>query len=344
MRSSGRQLPALDLYRELLRLVYRLLFLMVAEERKLLFLDDPEKRERQEIYTRWYSIERLRARAEARHGDDPYPDLWQGLIQTFRLFREERHAQKLGLGVLDGELFGGPACRFVERAQIRNDVLLDAIFQLSTFEETVGRRRGGRRRVAFSHLDVEELGSVYESLLDFRPDVSLAPARFDLLSGTERKTTGSYYTPRELVTELIKSALEPVVEERLAAAKTPGDKERALLDLRVCDPAAGSGHFLLAAARRLGRELARVRTGEAEPPPSHYRRAVRDVVRHCHLRGRQEPARGRPVQGQLVDRRATIPACRSPSSTTISASVTPWSGSSIRWCSRRASRMPPTRR
>jgi hypothetical protein len=95
------------------------------------------------------------------------------------------------------------------------------------------------------------------------------------------KQTGSYYTPHALVMELIDSALVPVMEERLARANTPEAKERALLDLKVVDPAARSGHFLLAAARRIGKELARVRTGEPEPAPEAQRAAIRDVVRHC---------------------------------------------------------------
>ena len=104
---------------------------------------------------------------------------------------------------------------------------------------------------------------------------------FELTAGTERKQTGSYYTPPELVRELVDSALVPVMEERLAAAKTAKNKEDALLALRVCDPASGSGHFLLAAARRIARELAKVRSGEEEPTPTEYRTAIRDVVRNC---------------------------------------------------------------
>lgn len=99
--------------------------------------------------------------------------------------------------------------------------------------------------------------------------------------GSDRKTTGSYYTPPDLVHELIQSALVPVIEDRLKAARTAEDKERALLGLRVCDPASGSGHFLLAAARRIARELAKVRSGEAEPSPVEYRTALRDVIRSC---------------------------------------------------------------
>ena len=135
--------------------------------------------------------------------------------------------------------------------------------------------------VSYAGLDVEELGSVYEGLLEYHPHVDREQRRFDLVAGSERKQTGSYYTPHALVMELINSALVPVMEERLAKATTPEAKERALLDLKVVDPAAGSGHFLLAAARRIGKELARVRTGEPEPAPEAQRAAIRDVVRHC---------------------------------------------------------------
>jgi hypothetical protein len=77
-----------------------------------------------------------------------------------------------------------------------------------------------RRRVNFGGLDVEEFGSVYESLLDHHPEVTIDGVRskFDLIGGSERKATGSYYTPPELVRALIKTALEPVIDERLAQA------------------------------------------------------------------------------------------------------------------------------
>ena len=114
-----------------------------------------------------------------------------------------------------------------------------------------GERAQSRRRVNFAGLDVEELGSVYESLLDYHPEVKIDGERskFELIAGSERKETGSYYTPPELVRELIKSALEPVIEDRLAKAATREDKERALLSLKICDPASGSGHFVLAPLR-----------------------------------------------------------------------------------------------
>jgi hypothetical protein len=127
------------------------------------------------------------------------------------------------------------------------------------------------------------LGSVYESLLDFTPKIvnNSGFYSFLLVSGSDRKTTGSYYTPPALVGQLIKSALEPVITDRLQGKESPEEKEQALLSLTVCDPACGSGHFLLAAARRMGKELARVRTGEDQPSPEAMARATRDVIQNC---------------------------------------------------------------
>ena len=272
----GRLLPE-DYYRQLLRLVYRLLFLMVAEERRLLFPPEAPHSGRQEIYSRYYSVDRLRQRCERRFAGDRFSDLWVGLIQTFRLFQSEAAARQLGLAPLDGELFGPLACPDLEGAACENARLLRALYHLSTFTDG-----GVRRRVNYAGLDTEELGSIYESLLEYHPQVEFEEQpRFEMVWGSERKQTGSFYTPPELVRELIDSALVPVMEERLAPARTREEKEAALRGLKICDPACGSGHFLLAAARRLGQELARVRTGEMEPAPEAYREAVRDIIREC---------------------------------------------------------------
>jgi hypothetical protein len=269
-------LKASEYYRELLRLVYRMLFLMVAEERKLLFPDSHEHKERRAVFLEHYGIGNLRFRAERRSFSDSEIDIWEGLKGTFRILREDRIARRLGMAALNGELFGPHGCPHIEDAYCKNDSLLTAIDSLSRFDD-----EGTRRRVNFGALDVEELGSVYESLLEFHPDISANSHGFDLIAGSERKTTGSYYTPPELVHELIESALVPVMQERLAAANSNDQKQTALLRMRVVDPAAGSGHFLLAAARRIGKELARLRTDEEEPAPSKFRHAVRDVIRHC---------------------------------------------------------------
>jgi len=422
-----------DFYEQLLRLVYRFLFLLVAEERNLLGGSD--------LYRNHYSVSRFRRLIDRREAYTDHEDLWQSLRVLFYLLRNDTPqndgkplASLLDLPVLDGGLF--EPIELDERTLINRD-LLDAFFHLAYYWDDDAHTY---RRVNYAALDVEELGSVYESLLDHHPVIS--HRNFEFASGTERKSTGSYYTPPELVAQLLHSALEPVIEERLAEAKQlaksewrivssewksfpslvlermydhlqrlprpgsvaarsgdrktslpahadipaigtlrdnqpdtpssdfdtgqhrgglgtplsgrvypvppsgerqphrtgdtsdhllgnrtgqgggysahpgcpdrprssdpqPGAKppteeelkslwanlpfairysllgEHAILSIRVLDPACGSGHFLLAAARRLGKELARARTGEDEPAPEQVREAIRDVVAHC---------------------------------------------------------------
>ncbi len=266
-----------DFYRQILLLIYRLLFLMVAESRNLLLTgEDPEK---VRIYEEYYSIERLRALAEKaivprREG---FQDLWQGLRVTFCLFDENWRGELLGLSPLNGDLFGSTTLPEINVSALDNYDLMVVIRNLSLYAPT---DKAQLRRVNYAALDVEELGSVYESLLDFHPQVSLSQGKYEflLVAGSDRKTTGAYYTPSELVAQLVKSALEPVIAERM---KDADDLQKALLSIKVCDPACGSGHFLLAAARRIGKELAKVRTGEAAPSPEPLREATRDVIQHC---------------------------------------------------------------
>ncbi|HWR59364.1 MAG TPA: hypothetical protein VN328_10800 [Thermodesulfovibrionales bacterium] len=274
---EGR-LEALDYYRQILRLIYRFLFLMVSEERNLVG-PDPENDHLRKVYTWHYSISRLREKVERPVDmEERYWDLWEGVKQAFRLYSHESFGQKMGISPLNGDLFGPQAMLQLENAFLYNRDFLRGFAHLSIFKENKTFRR-----INYAHLDVEELGSVYESLLDYHPITKDEDGKwkFELAFGTERKSTGSYYTRSELVQELIKSALVPVIEERLRNAKTPQEKEHALLSLKVCDTSTGSGHFLLAAARCIGRYLAKVRTGEDQPTPTEFRLAVRDVIQHC---------------------------------------------------------------
>lgn len=264
-----------DLYRQVLRVVYRLIFLFAAEDRDLMFVPGTP-RGAKERYLRYYSASRLRRLAERRRGDG-HSDLWQQLLLTFRLFATGEGEHELGVPCYGG-LFSD-ADPLLASSEISNVHLLEAVRALATV--TDGK---GRRRVDYRNMGAEELGSVYESLLEQHPSLNLETGSFELgtAAGSERKTTGSYYTPSALISLLLDSALEPVLVERLEAArKDKRDFEESILDLKVCDPACGSGHFLIAAAHRLARELAKVRRGDEEPSPEAQRNALRDVVSHC---------------------------------------------------------------
>ncbi|GBD26186.1 hypothetical protein HRbin30_01516 [bacterium HR30] len=432
--ATRHSLLAESFYRQLLRLVYRFLFLLVSEDRGLISADP--------LYREHYGVGRLRRLLDLRSAYTDHDDLWCSLRVLWRVLADDRLAPMLGAAPLNGELFEPLD---LDACSIANRDLLEAFWHLAYYRDTPN---DPPRRVNYAALDVEELGSVYESLLDYHPqiDTSGSVPRFELAPGSERKATGSYYTPPELVAELVRSALEPVIEERLNLTRqmaeelkrvassewrvvcdyirqregeahahsivsrlsrlaesdglgradlspdprvsegrtvrphesdaagghvgagqhrrglgAPGNEgvssvfehrsgqpsgigdvldtgrahsahldagpaagagidsraqpatgeptaqpqaqlaavwsrlplatrhsllarafaEHAILSLRVLDPACGSGHFLLAAARRLGKELARIRTGEEEPAPEHVRESIRDVVGHC---------------------------------------------------------------
>ena len=268
------ELSTRDYYRQLLRLVYRLIFLYVAEDRDLLLAPDagPLARAR---YRDYYSVGRLRSLAEARRGG-PHPDLYRTLRLVCGQLRGGCAA--LGLPALGGFLFSPAATPSLDAADLANHDLLSALRELAFTEE--GR---ARRPVDYKNLGSEELGSVYESLLELHPQLNTDAGTFELASaaGSERKTTGSYYTAGPLISTLLDSALEPVIAARLEGKRTRAEQEQALLSIKVVDPASGSGHFLIMAAHRLARHLARIRTGDEEPSPAALRAALRDVVRHC---------------------------------------------------------------
>ena len=279
-RLRGNELAPEELHRQLLRTVYRLLFLLVAEARGLLHPAgvDVEAKRRYELH---YSVARLRRLAERRRGGT-HSDLWAGLSVTMAAFDVgETEAQlnaraALGLTSLGGFLWSSDDAPDLVDAQISNACLLEAIRNLALVRDDEARLW---RQVNYRNLGTEELGSVYESLLELHPkiDPDARTFGFERAAGSERKTTGSYYTPSALISRLLDDALDPVIDK--AAAKA--DPEKALLALKVLDPACGSGHFLIAAAHRIAARLARIREGGTEPSTDMLRVALREVVNRC---------------------------------------------------------------
>jgi type I restriction-modification system DNA methylase subunit len=147
--------------------------------------------------------------------------------------------------------------------------------------------------VDYRNMGSEELGSIYESLLELVPQHSASDRTFELVDrlGNDRKKTGSYYTPSSLIETLLDSTLDPVIDDAvkrgeqtatLAGQLDPGETIIAeLLSLTVCDPACGSGAFLVAAARRIAKRVAAVREGNPEPTLESVRHAMHEVVARC---------------------------------------------------------------
>ena len=261
-------------FQQLLRLVYRLIFLITAEERELLH---PERAEpsAMSLYQSGYSMRRLRDRSTRRSAHDRFFDLWESVKIVFRGLADGE--PRLALPALAG-LFASAQCHVLTDSRLENRALLLAVFRLTWLRESTGLSR-----VNWRDMGPEELGSVYESLLELTPQITQDGRQFAFASGGEtkgnaRKTTGSYYTPDSLVQVLLDSALDPVIADTIA--KHPDKPVAALLGLSIVDPACGSGHFLLAAARRLAGQVARLQAG-GTPSAAEYRHALRQVVGHC---------------------------------------------------------------
>ena len=278
------ELDAQDYYRQLLRLVYRLIFLFVAEDRDLL-LDPQADATARERYMRYYSTARLRRLAERQRGSR-HADLWQGLKLVTDLLggngSDEGNHQGLGLTVLNGFLFSEKALPDLEASQVDNQSLLNAMRRLAfTIDGS------SRRAVDYKNLGSEELGSVYESLLELHPKINsgrghirtrqrrrqraqdhrqlLHPhqpdpgaARFGLGSGDR---AGVDEAEKNANRQDAKSAKDSLKKENFASLASSW-----FLNLKVCDPACGSGHFLIAAAHRIARRLAQMqRAGTSRP-------------------------------------------------------------------------------
>ncbi|MBI9067370.1 MAG: DUF433 domain-containing protein [Salinivirgaceae bacterium] len=299
--TSLRELATQDLnadqyYLYLLRAVYRILFLLVIEERHLIY---PEKRseeiqKKRRFYYDFYSIQRLTKLAEKRVYVDPRKtDLWEGLLSTFKLFESEQYGNKLGIQALGSGLFAPEAIGILTQQKLDNETLLLVLRYLVMFEN----ENKQWTRVNYADLDVEEFGSVYEGLLEYQPVIKIEHelATFSFEQGDGRSSSGSHYTPEELVKPLIKHSLDYIIEDKLKEGKAKATDEYeqmqaqcdALLTITVCDVACGSGHILLSAARRIGMELAILRESiegrslVEQPSPKHLRKAIRDVIRFC---------------------------------------------------------------
>lgn len=276
-------------YNEILRAIYRIIFLLYAEQRGLI---GGHGGPGQDIYLENYSITALRKLAIEKEHDryyqnDDHTDLWEGLLVTFGMIKDG--VKDMGIYPYNGMLFDINETDYLATHRCKNSSFLKAIRSL-----TLIREGNISQIISYADLSVEEFGSVYESLLDYAPRITSTeediagmkyPANSFILDprGSDRKSTGSYYTNPQLVQQLIKSALEPVIRDRLSKVKSNDtlEKEKAILSIKVCDSASGSGAFLIAACNRLGKELAMIRAKDEIPAQDIEKNARRDVMLHC---------------------------------------------------------------
>ncbi len=209
-RRRGNRHQSSDPFNDALIVIYRILFLLFAEARGLVPAWHP-------LYRDGYTIEALRRPIET----FPRPrGVWETLQSITRLAHRGCHIGGLRVTPFNGRLFSPTESPIANNAALDDGAVRHALLALTTRPG-----RGGRERISYGDLGVEQLGGVYERLLDL-----------------DRKTTGSFYTPRSLTEFVVRRTLAPLVENA-----TPDG----ILTLRILDPAMGSGAFLVAACRYL---------------------------------------------------------------------------------------------
>ena len=263
-----------EVYKATLALLYRVLFLLYAEDRELLPVTDA-------LGYREYSLVRMRREIAEKIGrgqrfSEHAYDYWERLTALFRIVDEGDPALKVP--PYNGGLFRPDRYPFLEQNKVADAFLAPALDELSRQVD----EDGVRRFVDYKYLNVRELGALYEGLLEYRLGVEDGEVYLVNDKG-ERRLTGSYYTPDYVVRHIVEKTLAPVVEERKEALgavlreyrkwrrlhdRRPGaDTSRelkklrdkvleTLLDVKVVDPAMGSGHFLVAAVDYLSERFA----------------------------------------------------------------------------------------
>ena len=262
-------------HQQLLRLVYQVIFLLVLEQRDQLHEPDvdPEKRAH---YRQHYSMVDLQRRAR-RHIGGRHPDLWRRMRTVIDGLASPKGIPALGLPSLASGLFDPSKTAELSDTEMSNRSVLTVLRAVGeTLED------GRATPVDYRYIGAEELGSVYESLLELAPEANVESRTFHLTDAAEneRRATGAFYTPPALVAQILERALDPVILQ-VTDGLDAGAAEAALLDLTILDPACGSAHFLVGAGHRLARSLARIRTGDEEPALPAVQEALRDVVSKC---------------------------------------------------------------
>ena len=234
-------------------LLYRLLFIVYAEDRGLLPVHDDK-----------YAAIGLRQRVRNNIADwidlgaafsEKAPTYWHAITDLCRVIDEGDPA--FGLPPYNGGLFDRTRAPLLNRITLGNAAVAD-VLRAMAFRDAPD----GRRYINYRDLSVQQLGSIYERLLEHEvvraeSGVVVRP------NALARKNSGSYYTPESLVRLIIEETLGPKVEEALSSFRETADRVAGpgreggteelqsadaasrLLNLRVCDPAMGSGHFLV---------------------------------------------------------------------------------------------------
>ena len=273
-----------SIYHHSLILLYRILFVLNAEARDLLSTNPQTK------YYKHYGIQRIKDKVTNEKGEfiSNKTVLYDALLALFHLINgsDEKLNRDMNIPRYNGGLFDPERYKFLEENKAGDDILSEVIYELSYRTDKTGETHS----IDYKGLGERHLGTVYEGLLEHK--FSLANGKVVLQNDKgERKATGAYYTPDYIVKYIVENTLTPILKEIDEKVKKEykGIKDdsfaKEVLNLNVCDPAMGSGHFLVEAVQYLADEIAYHPTTELKTPKGETEDEInywkRKVVESC---------------------------------------------------------------
>ena len=226
LRERRSVCPPQLLFDQSLTVLYRVLFLLFAEARSLVPIWHP-------IYRDQYTIGAIVATLLAGRR---YRGIWDAILAISRLAHAGCRAGELKVTAFNGRLFAPAHSTAFDQRRIADEIMGGAVLAVGASPTA----DGGRHPISYRDLDVEQLGAVYERVLEYEPSAT-GPIVLTRARDT-RQSSGTFYTPRTVTAAVVRRTLEPLVRNRTA---------QQILQLRVLDPAMGSGAFLVATCRYL---------------------------------------------------------------------------------------------
>lgn len=253
-------------------LIYRIMFVLYAEDRGIFQM--------KKTYYKDYSIQWIKDNLILKDTKLHEYDMDRRFKNLFRLI--EKGSEGVGhkpdeffMRSYYGKLFDHDVHYPLSEFVIRNKNLLDAVALLSCTED----KKGNRFFLDYAGLETRHLGEIYEHLMEQHLYVEHNKITKQF-SSSDRKLTGSYYTPPDIVNYIVKTAIGPLVKRIVKLHSKPSDQIDHILELNILDPAMGSGHFLVGAVNYLAREITRIEHGNHVTDEALVERK-RDVARRC---------------------------------------------------------------
>lgn len=261
----------------LFALLYRIVFILYAESREIFDTNNSK-------YYEDFSIKKIVHTLMRKFEKDPKSiilkkyELWERLQNLFLLIENGSEylridENELKMPAYNGSLFNSEKNSELTRWKFDNVALIKAIHSITRIKD----KEKNYSFVNYAAIEIRHIGTIYEKLLEFHPEKRGNIIEIFTHEG-KRESEGTYYTPKFIVDNIVENALGPIVDKIIHDVKNPRDQIEKILELKILDPAMGSGHFLVGAAEYLGKRMIEIDKDDSE---INFNERKRDVVRRC---------------------------------------------------------------